>query len=73
MKDFMGTYADHVYEIVARDCKDLDSIYEDYINFLVGTHGLMALVCNNLVESCGVVNGRRLYVLCKKEELDGKL
>lgn len=73
MKNFMGTYVDHVYEIVSKDCKDLDSIYEDYINFLVGTHGLMALVCNNLVESCGVVNGRRLYVLRNKEDKNGQL
>ena len=60
-------YSDYVYEIVKEDCKVLDSIYGDYIESLVGTYGLKSLIEANLVESCGVVNGRQLYTLCNKK------
>ena len=56
-------YIDHVYEIVLRESDGLDSIYGDFIERLVGTRGLEALIENKLVETCGVVNGRQLYVL----------
>ena len=56
-------YVDYCYEIVIDECGDLDSIYEDYIEYLVGTMGLYDLVKYGCLESCGVVNGRRLYVL----------
>jgi hypothetical protein len=46
----------------------MDSIYGDYIQHLVGICGLNALIANHLVESCGVVYGRQLYVLCEKEK-----
>lgn len=62
------TYADYVYEIINEKCGNLDSIYEDYIEFLVGTMGVLELIKNGYLESCGVVNGRRLYVLVKKGE-----
>ena len=58
-------YADYVYCIVQNECNGMDSIYEDYIIKLVGIHGLVALKEHNLVESCGVLNERRLYVLTK--------
>ena len=54
---------DYCYEILIEKCGDLDSIYEDYIEFLVGTMGLYDLVKYECLEGCGVVNGRRLYVL----------
>ena len=54
---------DYCYEIVIEERASLDSIYEDYIEFLVGTMGLYDLVKYGCLESCGVVNGRRLYVL----------
>lgn len=60
-------YCDYVYEIVKENCKVLDSIYGDYIESLVGTYGLKSLIEANLVESCGVVNGRQLYTLCDKK------
>ena len=60
-------YADYVYEILVRECDGMDSIYEDYIVRLVGVRGLGALIENHLVESCGVISGRRLYVLCDKQ------
>ena len=56
-------YVDYYYEIVIEECAALDSIYEDYIEFLVGIRGLLELIKNGCLESCGVVNGRRLYVL----------
>lgn len=56
-------YVDYCYEIVIEECVELDSIYEDYIEFLVGTRGLLELIKHGCVESCGVINGRRLYVL----------
>lgn len=59
-------YADSVYAIVSFECSDLDSIYEDYIIKLVGEWGLQALRENGLLEGCGYLNGRKLYVLCDK-------
>ena len=60
------TYVDYVYDIVRLDCKGLDSIYKDYIIQMVGVYGFNALHAAGLIEGCGVVNGRRLYVLCNK-------
>lgn len=57
-------FSTYIYEIVRRETEGLDSIYEDYIKHLVGEYGLRNLLDNNALESCGVVNGRRLYVLC---------
>ena len=59
-------YIDYIYELIEMETKGLDSIYEDYIIHLVGVKGLEALQLCKLVESCGVVNGRKLYVLCEK-------
>ena len=61
-------YAKHVYDIVRRESIGMDSIYGDYIQQLVGVFGLNALIEHKLVESCGVVNGRQLYVLCEMKE-----
>lgn len=61
------SYVDHIYDIVSRECKGVDAIYEDYIIYLVGGKGLKALIENRLVETCGVINGRQLYTLCDKE------
>ena len=60
----MKTYTRLVYEIVEKECIGLDSIYEDYIINLVGIVGLKKLQEYGLIETCGVVNGRQLYVLC---------
>lgn len=61
-------YVDYVYGIVESECKGMDSIYEDYIEHLVGISGLEALRAWGLVETCGVIGGRQLYVLCDKKE-----
>ena len=60
-------YVDYIYNIVKMETKDMDAIYADYIKELVGIKGLTALIGNDLVESCGVINGRQLYVLCVKK------
>lgn len=62
------TYTDCVYELIKEECEGLDSIYEDYIIKLVGQCGLGALKRANLIESCGVLNCRQLYVLCDRKE-----
>ena len=59
-------YAQFVYNIVAKHSEGMDAVYEDYIVSLVGISGLVAMKDYNLVESCGVINGRQLYVLCDK-------
>lgn len=61
------TYVDAVYEIVKLDCEGIDAIYKDYICQIVGVYGFNALYEHKLLESCGVVNGRQLYVLCDKK------
>lgn len=61
-------YVDYVYDILVEKCGDLDSIYEDHIEFLLGTMGLLELIKHGCLESCGVVNGRRLYTIVKKGE-----
>ena len=48
IKETIGmNYTDHVYKFVHDECKDLDSIYEDYIIRLVGEYGLRALLDGN--------------------------
>ena len=65
--DYLGTYADHVYEIVKNDTIEMDSVYGDYISNMVGVYGLNTLIENGFVESCGVINGRKLYVLVERK------
>ena len=59
--------ANRIYKIVKNECKGLDSVYEDYIIELVGVYGLLILKAHRLIETCGVVHGRQLYVLCDKK------
>ena len=60
-------YVDYVYDIVRLDCEGMDSIYKDYIIQIVGVYGFNVLHEAHLIESCGIVHGRRLYVLCEKK------
>ena len=62
-----ATYADLVYEVVKNVCEGMDAIYEDYIVSLVGNCGLAALKRAGLVEGCGSINFRPLYVLVDKK------
>ena len=56
-----------VYEVVKNESLCLDAIYENYILELVGVEGLEILRKNGLLETCGVINGRQLYVLIETE------
>lgn len=64
---FDKSYVDYVYGIMKHESYNLDAIYKDYIIYNVGVFGFNALHEYNLIESCGVVNGRDLYVLCNKK------
>ena len=63
----MSHLVDDLYEVVKEESVGLDSIYEAYIVHLIGVYGLNVLKKHNLLETCGVINGRQLYVLCEKE------
>lgn len=54
---------DYVYEIVKNDTEGLDVIYRDAIIQMVGVYGFNALYEARLLEGCGSVNARELYVL----------
>lgn len=57
-------YGHFVWKVLKKECQGMDAIYEDYILELVGTKGLEALIKDKRLETCGVINGRQLYVLC---------
>lgn len=60
----MKDYAKHIYDILKSETEGIDSVYEDYIIAVVGLHGLASLIKHDMIETCGVINGRQLYVLC---------
>lgn len=64
----MTSYLDFIYNIVKLESKGMDAIYEDYIVKLVGEYGLKTLIAAKLIEGCGSINMRPLYVLCEKKE-----
>lgn len=57
------TYLRYIYLTLKAETFLMDSVYEDYIIQLVGTTGLEELKRANLIESCGIVNGRQLYTV----------
>lgn len=59
-------YLKYIYLTLKAETFNLDSIYEDYIIQLIGTTGLEELKKANLIESCGIVNGRQLYTIVSK-------
>ena len=61
-------FVEEVYKFLKQDVSGLDAVYEDYIIESVGKYGLSALFHSKLIETCGVVNGRQLYVLCCEKE-----
>lgn len=65
-----NTFVKYVYDIVKLDCEGMDAIYGDHIKDMFGVYGLNALHVNRLIEGCGSVNGRQLYVLCEWRELE---
>lgn len=64
----MKAYVDYIYEIVKNETKGLDAVYRDTIIHLVGVYGFNALYEARLLEGCGSVNARELYVLVDREE-----
>ena len=60
-------YVEMIYELVKETFADFDAVYEDALIQLIGTFGISVLQKHNLIESCGVVNGRQLYVLCDND------
>lgn len=65
----MKTYVDYVYEIVKNETKGLDAVYRDAIIHLVGLYGFNALYEARLLEGCGSVNLRELYVLVDRKDV----
>ena len=63
----MRDYLETIYNIVEAEAEGMDAIYGDFIEHLIGNTGLLALLDAKLLEGCGVVNGRRLYVLVPTE------
>lgn len=57
-----------LFDYVELKCQGMDAVYEDHIEHLVGCYGLALLIQYKFVETCGVVNGRQLYALCKQEK-----
>lgn len=68
MIDHYKQFANYIYDIIKLDCEGMDAIYKDYIIEMFGVYGFNALHVAKLIEGCGVVNGRELYVLCVKEK-----
>lgn len=60
-------FANQVYQTVKDEFEGFDAIYEDAIVDLVGRSGLIVLQMHGYLETCGVINGRQLYVLVDKE------
>lgn len=52
-----------LHEIVYGCSRGMDVIYEDHVMDLIGVEGLWILRRNGVLESCGSINGRRLYTV----------
>ena len=55
--------AERVYKTVKEMFYHMDEICEDYIIYLVGFEGFYVLIENGLLESRGVIDGRKTYAL----------
>lgn len=67
--EYYEQYLDYIYNIIKNETVHFDAVYEDRIKELVGLCGFNALYGSGLLEGCGVIHGRHLFVLCKKEPL----
>lgn len=65
MKSEKQVLLDYYYCVMWCEFSNMDALYEDYIIHMIGTVGLNILIDNGRLESCGVVNGRKLYTLDK--------
>ena len=66
--EYNDQYVEEVYRILKKGAGGMDAVYEDWITHLIGISGLNALIENKFLETCGVVKGRQLYVLCCEGE-----
>ena len=60
---FNDSYISVVHRILLVNADNIDAVYEEYILQLVGAYGLKALLDCELIESCGSIDGKRLYTL----------
>ena len=51
-----------LYRIVADECKYTDTIYEEQLIELVGADGIALLEKHCILESCGQILGRKIYI-----------
>ena len=52
-----------LHEIMLGSTRGMDAIYENYVIELIGREGFDILRNHKILESCGSVNGRRLYTV----------
>lgn len=52
-----------LHEIILGSTRGMDAVYEDYVIKLIGREGFDILRNHKILESCGSVNGRRLYTV----------
>lgn len=57
---------DHVYKTVKEVFINEEVILEDYLLYLVGFEGFYILIENGLLESVGIRDGRKAYILRDK-------
>lgn len=55
--------AKEIYATLAKHCEGWETAYEDHIISIIGIDGLIELRKAKLIESCAVINGRKLYAL----------
>lgn len=60
--------AEQVYKIIEEVFVNEDTICDEYILYLVGFEGYYALIENDLIEKCGEIDGRSMYVLRNKNK-----
>ena len=60
-------FVDKLYDILKEESEGLDAIYENHIIDVIGRRGLQILFEKGMIDVCGARNGRRMYMLRKKE------
>ena len=63
--NFNDILLDRFYKLMWCEFSNTDALYEDYIIHTIGTLGLNMLLSADRLETCGVINGRKLYTLDK--------
>lgn len=58
---------DYIYNTIKEVFVNTEVIYEEYIIYLVGFEGFYTLIENELLESRGVIDGHKAYILRNKK------